>query len=198
MKALDHLDEMRGAWSVISPDLSGYDLVLPGSPSFVCRAEACSAHCCKAFSVSVGDREVERMAAESGLQPVEFLELEGGEPITLPLAKPMLLARAEGNCALLGDDLRCTQYHARPDACRLYPHFVIGFDPATAGARWGAADEVWEAARAFVAGGYMELMPLLVRHMECPGFTGPPLGEEARALLLESTARLAAQEAGGP
>ena len=182
---------MVRAWQSLSPRYEAYSLIVPGTPSFVCQAELCSAHCCKAFSVSLGEDEVSVLAERSRLQPLHFLELEDGEPITLPLAKPYLLARRGGQCALLGPDLRCTQYHGRPDACRLYPHFVVGFDVANEKPVYGdvagmraAIDSV---AHDRPLGG---LVPLLLGHVECPGFTGPPLAEAAFLALLAHTAEL--------
>ena len=182
-------DDMRAAWEAMRERFPAYELLLPGSTSFICKAEACEAHCCKVYSVSLGAREVERMRASSGLQMIEFLESEDGEPLALPLAQPYLLARREGTCALLGPDLRCGQYHGRPDACRLYPHFVIVMRSEDAKPIYSDVANVRAASAASVTGeSHQGFVPLLLRHLECPGFTGPPLSEaEWRELIMETT-----------
>jgi len=185
------LEASQQAWESVEGRFGAYDLVLPGTPSFICQAESCTAHCCHAFSVNLGEREVEHLARTSGLAPVTFLESEDGAPVALPLAQPYLLARRDGNCALLGANMLCTQYEGRPAACRLYPHFVVAVDCDTWRPRYGDTQAILAAAEAAASGRPRgALVPLLVRHTACPGFTGPPLTEEGwRALLLE-TARL--------
>jgi Fe-S-cluster containining protein len=189
-------DQMRSTWALVADRFQAYELLLPGSTSFVCKAQECEAHCCKIYSVSLGEREVARMRAASGLRPLQFLECENGEPIFLPLAQPYLLARENGTCGLLGNDLRCGQYEGRPDACRLYPHFVIVIRTSVIKPIYSDVLTIQTAAEAAAAGApAAEYVPLLLRHMECPGFTGPPLAEdEWRALLLE-TVRLQYHEA---
>lgn len=182
---------MASAWVLLAPRYGAYSLVVPGAPSFVCQAEACSAHCCRAFSVNLGEGEVDVLSRWSGLEPVHFLELEDGEPITLPLAQPYLLARREGQCGLLGPDLRCTQYHGRPAACRLYPHFVVGFDRAEGQPVHGDSAGIRAAVERVLRGAEADgLVPLLLGHVECPGFTGPPLDEPGFLALLAQTAEL--------
>lgn len=199
MVAVPGIEErMSALWEVVAPRLMAYRLVLPGAASFVCQASFCEANCCRVFSVALGDREVERLGRASGLPVSAFLELEDGEPVALPLAQPYLLARSESRCRLLGPDLGCTQYEGRPDACRLYPHFVLFFEPATGRpihadlAAMGSALE-WALAGAREA----RCIPLLLRHVECPGFTGPLLGQEAWNSLLEETAHLQYPDLGG-
>jgi len=191
-------ERMMALWEVVAPRLAAYRLVLPGAASFVCQASLCEANCCRAFSVALGEGEVERLGRASGLPASAFLELEEGEPVTLPLALPYLLARSGNGCRLLGTDLGCTQYEGRPDACRLYPHFVLFFEPATGRpvhsdmAAMGVALE-WALGRAEAAA----YLPLLLRHGECPGFTGPAIGREAWSSLLEETAYLQYPDLGG-
>jgi Fe-S-cluster containining protein len=185
------LGRMDRAWAAIAERFTAYELVVPGSATFICQAQACAAHCCKVFSVALGDREVTRMTAASGRQPLAFLELEGGEPITLPLLQPYLLARKDGSCVLLGADLLCGEYEGRPDACRLYPHFVLFVDETTGRPVHGDPDRMAQAVAAALDGSEaMPLVPLLLRHLECPGFTGPPLAEPAWRGLLGETYRL--------
>ena len=81
---------MRQAWERLADRYRAYSLCLPGSASFICQAQLCKAHCCRAFSVNLGEGEVARMEAASGLAAVRFLECEEGEPIVLPMAQPYL------------------------------------------------------------------------------------------------------------
>ncbi|MBI2764475.1 MAG: YkgJ family cysteine cluster protein [Chloroflexi bacterium] len=179
-------------WELIAARYPNYELVTPWSPSFVCQAEACIAQCCKRFSVSLGEREVERMQRVSGFTPLDFLEVVDGSPLTMPLAQPYLLARREGKCVLLGELHRCTQYEGRPDACRLYPHFVLFVEPETGKPTHADAEGMKCSLAAALQreAGPAPYVPLLIRHLECPGFTGPALGEAAWLALLAETARL--------
>ena len=189
-------EQMASVWEGLRQRFPAYELLLPGSPTFVCLAEACPSHCCKIYSVSLGEREVERMKRFSGLEMVDFVECEEGRPITLPLAQPYLLARREGTCALLGHDLRCGQYEGRPDACRLYPHFVIVIRTVDSKPIYSDVTNVRAAVVAAAGGGgHRGFVPLLLRHLECPGFSGPPLAEEGWRELIRETARLQYEEA---
>ena len=165
---------LRAAWGRVATRYPGYALVLPGDPGFICQAQECKAHCCHAFSVSLGEAEVHRMAAASGFPWSRFLESEGGEALALPLVKPYLLAREDGHCALLQGDMSCGQYGGRPDACRLYPHQVllVGSDGESASS---TPEAVGAALVALFEGRESDTVPLLLRHGECPGFTGAPM-----------------------
>lgn len=178
---------MNEAWGELEERLAAYRLVLPGTPSFVCQPNVCTAHCCHAFSVNMGDAEAARMTRETGMQMVQFVELDDGEPVTLPMAQPYLLARQEGHCRFLGEDLGCTVYTGRPNACRLYPHFVVFWDAVARRPLFAGKPEFAAAVEATLAGEETSPLPLLLGHSECPGFTGPPLGEpEWRALFGET------------
>lgn len=181
---------MASAWELIAARYAAYALGLPGSSRFECQAELCQAHCCRAFSVNLGDAEVARMERESGLQPLHFLECEDGEPLRLPMAQPYLLARAQNGCRLLGEDLGCTEYHGRPDACRLYPHFVVFVDPANGRPVTADLREMAASFAAALEGGEGRYVPLLLRHIECPGFTGPPMAHREWEALLRATYQL--------
>jgi Fe-S-cluster containining protein len=191
---------LRTSWERVAHRYTAYDLVLPGVPSFICQASLCKAHCCKVFSVALGDREVDRLARSSGFAPIVFLECEDGRPITLPLAQPFLLARDRGTCRMLGPDLLCSQYEGRPDACRLYPHFVLFFEPGTerpVHSDWPAMTAAVDRFTGRSASPVRALVPLLLRHVECPGFTGPPLDRQAWRTLFRETFRLQYSEAAG-
>ncbi|HEY5477270.1 MAG TPA: YkgJ family cysteine cluster protein [Tepidiformaceae bacterium] len=183
------LSRITGAWSRIRPRFTAYELVLPGDPIFVCRASQCEAHCCRVFSVALGDREVERLSRTENRSPVTFLESEDGEPISLPLLQPFLLSRTDGHCSLLGAEELCGAYEGRPDACRLYPDFVIAIEEETNRPVHGDPDAIEAAVRCALddASPRSPLVPLLLRHLECPGFEGPPLREpDWRTLFLET------------
>jgi hypothetical protein len=200
MATAQALGQMRAAWAMIAERFQAYALVLPGDASFICQAEACTAHCCRAFSVGLDDNDVQRMARSSGLRPETFLESEDGRPVVLPLAQPYLLTRSDGGCTLLGPGLRCSQYEGRPNACRLYPHFIVAVDPAMGRPVYGDASAIVTAGRQVVTGGTPgSLVPLLLRHVECPGFTGPPMTVDAfLGLLAETLALQYAGEVPGP
>ncbi|MEO9255803.1 MAG: YkgJ family cysteine cluster protein [Tepidiformaceae bacterium] len=168
-------ERMQSTWESLSARYEAYQLALPGSPQFICQPQVCNAHCCRAFSVNLGDGEVERMQRSSGLQPIQFLESENGELITLPLAQPFLLKRAGNHCAQLRDDLGCGQYEGRPNACHLYPHFVIFVDPGTARPVHLELPAMQEAVASAISGEGDSHIALLLRHTECPGFTGPAM-----------------------
>jgi Fe-S-cluster containining protein len=129
-------EPMRRAWEAAASRFEAYSLILPGSPRFVCQPDVCTAFCCHAYSVNLGDKEVDRFRTFEDMELVEFLEVdEVGEPVILPMAQPYLLARSEGHCKMLGEHLGCTTYEGRPNACRLYPHFVVFWDEEAGRAR---------------------------------------------------------------
>jgi len=189
---------MRETWTRVEARYTAYRLILPGEPSFVCQADKCEAHCCLVFSVSLGEREAERMQRFSGLELVDLVECEDGKPIHLPMAQPFLLKRAENRCAFLAEDLRCGQYEGRPDACRLYPHQMIFVDTATGRPVHGDLPRMRAAmAWALTGEGGQEpgCVPLFLRHVECPGFTGPETEGDEWAALLTRTYELQFQDA---
>lgn len=188
------VDRMVAAWDCIRERFGAYSLVLPGTPSFICQPNLCTAHCCHAFSVNMGEAEASRMARETGMALVQFLELEEGDPITLPLAQPFLLAREGGHCRFLGPELGCTIYAGRPNACRLYPHFVIFLDTATGKVTTPPLEDGRRAVDALLAGQSSSPVPLLLGHVECPGFIGDPLPEASWRTLLEATYQLQYEE----
>ncbi len=180
--------EMEALWARIRERYGSYLLVLPGDPSFICQPHECDAYCCRAFNVSLDGGEAERLRESSGLPASRFLECEDGEPIALPLAKPFVLGRSDGHCVFLGAELTCDQYEARPDPCRSYPHQVVFVDAASGRAVQPSAEAARRAVEAVAAGREAEgPAPLLLRHDQCPGFTGPPSTEGAWADLLRET-----------
>jgi len=191
MPAPEFFDAMKSAWAAASSRFEAYSLILPGSPRFICQPEVCTAFCCHAYSVNLGDREVDRFRRLENLELVEFLEVdEVGEPITLPMAQPYLLARTEGHCKMLGDHLGCTTYEGRPNACRLYPHFVVFWDAEAGRARTTPSKRAAAAFEAASLGNTYGLTPLLLGHVECPGFTGDALNSEEWLQLFRRTYQL--------
>lgn len=180
------------AWRTLAERLPNYDLITPGTPAFVCLTGECPVHCCKRFSVSLGERDRDRLSAVHGIAPDAFLEMVDGEPLAMPLAQPFLLARREGQCVLLRDDLLCGVHEGRPDACRLYPHFVLFFERETFRPNHADTAGMRTSLAAALAGemAAVEYLPLLVRHRECPGFSGAPMAEGEWRGLLAETARL--------
>lgn len=182
---------MAGAWEVAAGRFEAYRLVVPGSPAFVCQPQVCTAYCCHAYSVSMSEADVARMRRLEGLEPVEFLERdEDGTPVTLPMAQPYLLAREQNRCKMLAKDLRCGAYEGRPNACRLYPHFVAFWD---VDARRALTTPSKRCAAAFDAarrGNLFGPVPLLLGHSECPGFTGDPIATDEWFALFGRTYQL--------
>jgi len=179
---------LEAAWAQVRERYGNYRLVLPGEASFICQPHECDAYCCRAFNVSVGEGEAERLGAATGRSFARFLESEEGEPIALPLARPFVLGRRDGHCVFLDAELTCEQYEARPDACRSYPHQVVFVDAASGRAAQPSDEAGRRAVEAVAAGRAAEgVLPLLLRHDQCPGFTGPPTTESAWAGLLRDT-----------
>lgn len=182
---------MRTVWDLVAPRFLAYQLVLPGTPAFHCDPLLCDAQCCRLFSVNLGDREVQRFAREHRVAPIDFLECEDGKPIALPLAQPYVLARENGACKQLARPaLSCTTYEGRPNACRLYPHFVVFVDPATARPVHGDLEGMLASFAALPDAEPAPYVPLLLRHTDCPGSTGAPMDAHAWWNLTSDTFRL--------
>ena len=184
-------EQVERAWADVAARFEAYHIVLPGSASFLCQPEVCTAYCCHAYSVSLSEADVARFRRFEQLEPIEFLELdEDGSPVTLPMAQPYLLARADNHCKMLGPDLGCNAYEGRPNACRLYPHFVVFWDAEAGRARTTPSKRTNASFEAAARGNIHGLVPLLLGHSECPGFTGPPLDEIGWASLFARTYQL--------
>ena len=182
---------MRQAWEAVAPRFQAYQLIVPGSPAFICQPTVCTAYCCHAYTVSLSDADADRMRRFENLEPVEFLELdEDGTPVTLPMAQPYLLARADGHCKMLTPELGCGTYQGRPNACRLYPYFVVFLDAEAARARTNPSKRVAASFDAAMKQSLYGPVPLLLGHSECPGFTGEPLTEADWWPIFERTYQL--------
>lgn len=182
---------MHSAWQVVAERFQAYELVVPGTPAFECLVSACTEHCCNRYTVNLSERDVDRVVRLTGRAPRDFLECEDGDPIVLPIAQPYVLSRAESTCVFLRPDFSCGEYEARPNACRLYPHFVIFVHPESGRPTYGDTGAIARAFRECLAGEIGALVPVLMRHRACPGFGGARLIEEGEWLaLLRETARI--------
>lgn len=182
---------MESAWRKMSDRLDAYELVIPGTTAFGCLMSACTQHCCNRYTVNLSERDVDRVARFSGLAPRDFLDCEDGEPLALPLAQPYVLSRNQGTCVFLGPDMSCQQYEGRPNACRLYPHFVLFVDPETAKPTYGDTAAITRSFEHCLTGQPFALVPVLMRHRACPGFDGDRrLAEPEWLSLLQETARI--------
>lgn len=124
-------------------------VVRPGTPSFRCLADECGAMCCRnPYRVDLGEDEVSRLAGE--VDVAEVLDER---------ASMVLMRQVEDSCVLLGDDLRCGAYEARPNGCRDYPFRLEN-----------------ESGHA----------PKVVRDLACPGFVGPLMTESEYESLVAS------------
>jgi Fe-S-cluster containining protein len=80
------------------------------------------ANCCKVATVTLSERDVERLSRHLRIQPGRFL----AEYTTDSAEEGRILRRdpASGCVFLNGRD--CTVYEARPDICQRFPHLVRG------------------------------------------------------------------------
>ena len=102
----------------------------------------------------------------------------------------MLRGRGKNRGAQFGAGLGCGEYEGRPNAGRLYPHFVLVFDVESGRPVHSDVDTIGAAVRASLSDGASRCVALLLRHIECPGFTGPPMTDDAWRALFEETYRL--------
>jgi Fe-S-cluster containining protein len=80
------------------------------------------ANCCKSATVTIGERDVERLARYLRTTPAKFL----ADYTVLSAEEGRILRRtAESGCAFLDGKL-CTVYDARPDTCQRFPHLIRG------------------------------------------------------------------------
>jgi hypothetical protein len=80
------------------------------------------ANCCKSASVTIGERDVERLARYLRTTPARFL----ADYTTESAEEGRILRRtAEAGCTFLDGNL-CSVYDARPDTCQRFPHLVRG------------------------------------------------------------------------
>ena len=108
--------------------------------------------CChNPYRVDLGEEEISRLAAEVDVS--DILD----ERVSM-----VLIHQVDDACVLLGGDLRCGAYEARPNGCRVYPFRLEQNDG---------------------------LPPKIVRDLACPGFVGPPMNESEYQELFANLAR---------
>lgn len=79
------------------------------------------ANCCRVATVTLSERDVDRLARYLRIKPRKFIAdyTEESED------EGLILRRSESGCVFLsGND--CTVYDARPDICQRFPHLVRG------------------------------------------------------------------------
>ncbi|HJP41344.1 MAG TPA: YkgJ family cysteine cluster protein [Dehalococcoidia bacterium] len=180
-------------WQQLQEHFPRYALVLPGDKDFVCQPEQCGASCCRNTNVAIRESDRSRLEHHSGLPSQEFLECENGKLLTLPLAFPYFLSRRDGGCTLLGSANLCSQYPGRPDPCRAYPYAVLLIDSSTGWPARLTSSAVGESLNG-VHPELLGLHPLLVRHVDCPGFTEDRISAEDWESIIWETAELTAEE----
>lgn len=80
------------------------------------------ANCCRVASISINERDIERLARYLRLTPAKFIAGYTAESED----EGMVLRRDDTTgCAFLSGN-ECTVYDARPDTCHRFPHMVRG------------------------------------------------------------------------
>jgi len=80
------------------------------------------ANCCKLATVTIGHRDVERLARSLRTTPAKFL---ADYTVVSPDEGRILRRTAEAGCVFLDGNL-CSVYDSRPDTCQRFPHLVRG------------------------------------------------------------------------
>jgi uncharacterized protein len=79
------------------------------------------ANCCRVATVTLSERDVDRLARYLRIKPRKFLADYTAESED----EGLILRRSDSGCVFLsGND--CTVYDARPDICQRFPHLVRG------------------------------------------------------------------------
>jgi hypothetical protein len=80
------------------------------------------ANCCKLATVTIGERDVERLARHLRTTPAKFL----ANYTAVSQDEGRILRRtADAGCVFLDGNL-CSVYDSRPDTCQRFPHLVRG------------------------------------------------------------------------
>jgi hypothetical protein len=80
------------------------------------------ANCCQVATVTIAERDIERLARYLRIPPAKFL---AGYTTESQEEGRILRRTAETGCVFL-DGRSCTVYDARPETCRRFPHMVRG------------------------------------------------------------------------
>lgn len=79
------------------------------------------ANCCRVATVSVTERDLERLAKFLGMKPVHVLR----DYTEVSEEEGHILKRGESGCVFLEGNL-CSVYDARPGTCADFPHLIHG------------------------------------------------------------------------
>ena len=80
------------------------------------------ANCCRVASISIHERDIERLARYLRLTPAKFIAGYTAESED----EGMVLRRDDANGCVFLSGNECTVYDARPDTCQRFPHMVRG------------------------------------------------------------------------
>jgi hypothetical protein len=80
------------------------------------------ANCCKVATVTVSERDIERLARHLRIKPAQLV---AGYTMESAEEGRILRRPAEAGCVFLEGNA-CTVYEARPETCQRFPHMVRG------------------------------------------------------------------------
>jgi Fe-S-cluster containining protein len=80
------------------------------------------ANCCKVATVTLAERDVERLARYLRIKPAQFL----ADYTTESEEEGLILRRTEEAGCVFLDGKVCTVYEERPETCQRFPHVVRG------------------------------------------------------------------------
>jgi Fe-S-cluster containining protein len=79
------------------------------------------ANCCKLATVTIGERDVERLARSLRTTPAKFR----ADYTVVSQDEGCVIRRTAEGCVFLDGNL-CSVYDSRPDTCQRFPHLVRG------------------------------------------------------------------------
>jgi uncharacterized protein len=80
------------------------------------------ANCCRVASISINERDIERLARYLRLTPAKFVAGYAAESED----EGMVLRRDDATGCVFLSGNECTVYDARPETCQRFPHMVRG------------------------------------------------------------------------
>jgi Fe-S-cluster containining protein len=80
------------------------------------------ANCCRVASISINERDIERLARYLRLTPAKFIAAYTAESED----EGMVLRRDDATGCVFLSGNECTVYDARPETCQRFPHMVRG------------------------------------------------------------------------
>jgi Fe-S-cluster containining protein len=163
-----------------NPGRRDAEAYLPGQPKFVCAQANCTNSCCKdrgemPFQVPVSLAFREAVRATREISDSQFVRIEAD--------MPSLVKDSSGKCVFLDSQRQCTVYDIRPVDCATYPFDLAFFDLRHDGnlAKINHRDlfrRAGDTPPPFFTRttlGYNCIVPLIIYHSRCPGFTGEPV-----------------------